>query len=60
MLDETRFVKNETKSAGVAPQYSRTAGRIKNCQISVFLAYPTPQGVAFADRELYLSKTPGL
>jgi SRSO17 transposase len=28
-------------SAGVARQYSGTAGRIENCQIGVFLAYAT-------------------
>jgi SRSO17 transposase len=39
IVDETGFVKKGTKSAGVARQYSGTAGRIENCQIGVFLAY---------------------
>jgi SRSO17 transposase len=39
---------------GVRRQYSGTAGRIENCQIGVFLAYATPKGRAFLDRELYL------
>lgn len=54
VLDETGFLKKGTKSAGVARQYSGTAGRIENCQIGVFLAYAAPQGVAFLDRALYL------
>jgi SRSO17 transposase len=56
-LDESGFLKKGTKSAGVARQYSGTAGRVENCQIGVFLAYATPQGVAFLDRELYLPQT---
>ena len=56
VLDETGFLKKGTKSAGVARQYSGTAGRIENCQIGVFLAYAAAEGVAFLDRELYLPK----
>lgn len=37
VLDETGFVKKGRHSAGVARQYSGTAGRIENCQIGVFL-----------------------
>jgi SRSO17 transposase len=33
VVDETGFVKKGTKSAGVARQYSGTAGRIENSQI---------------------------
>ena|SRR5436853_900484 len=36
-LDETGFLKKGDKSAGVARQYSGTAGRIENGQIGVFL-----------------------
>ena len=39
IVDETGFLKKGTKSAGVARQYSGTAGRIENCQSGVFLAY---------------------
>jgi SRSO17 transposase len=39
---------------GVQRQYSGTAGRIENCQIGVFLAYASPRGRTFLDRELYL------
>jgi SRSO17 transposase len=54
VIDETGFIKKGTKSVGVKRQYSGTAGRIENCQIGVFLAYASPQGKAFLDRELYL------
>ncbi len=54
VVDETGFVKKGTKSAGVARQYSGTAGRIENCQIGVFLGYATGAGRTFLDRELYL------
>jgi SRSO17 transposase len=54
VLDETGFLKKGNKSAGVARQYSGTAGRIENCQIGVFLAYVTPHGHTLVDRELYL------
>jgi SRSO17 transposase len=56
VMDETGFLKKGTKSAGVARQYSGTAGRIENCQIGVFLAYAAPRGSAFLDRALYLPK----
>jgi len=56
IVDETGFVKKGTKSAGVARQYSGTAGRIENCQIGVFLAYASGNGHALIDRELYLPK----
>jgi SRSO17 transposase len=56
IADETGFVKKGTKSAGVARQYSGTAGRIENSQIGVFLAYASDRGRALIDRELYLPK----
>jgi hypothetical protein len=54
VVDETGFLKKGKKSAGVAPQYSGTAGGRANCQIGVFLFYASPKGAAFIDRELYL------
>jgi SRSO17 transposase len=54
VLDETGFLKKGDKSAGVARQYSGTAGRVENCQIGVFLAYASAPGQALIDRELYL------
>lgn len=56
VLDETSFLKKGEKSAGVARQYSGTAGKIENCQIGVFLAYSSARGTALIDRELYLPK----
>ena len=41
---------------GVKRPYSGTAGRIENCQISVFLCYASVHGAAFLDRALYLPK----
>jgi SRSO17 transposase len=56
ILDETGFLKKGTKSAGVARQYTGTAGRIENAQVGVFLAYASRHGTAFLDRALYLPK----
>ncbi len=56
VIDETGFLKKGRQSAGVARQYSGTAGRIENCQIGVFLAYAGPLGHALLDRELYLPR----
>ena len=57
VVDETGFIKKGEKSVGVQRQYSGTAGKIENSQIGVFLAYASPKGHAFIDRELYLPKT---
>jgi SRSO17 transposase len=54
VLDETGFLKKGTRSAGVARQYTGTAGRIENAQVGVFLAYASRHGTAFLDRALYL------
>src|SRR6266699_1938971 len=54
VVDETGFVKKGKKSAGVARQYSGTAGRWENSQIGVFLLYASTKGYAFIDRALYL------
>jgi SRSO17 transposase len=53
-VDETGFLKKGKKSAGVARQYSGTAGRRENSQIGVFLSYASSKGAAFIDRALYL------
>jgi SRSO17 transposase len=39
VIDETGFLKKGQHSAGVARQYSGTAGKVENCQIGVFLGY---------------------
>jgi SRSO17 transposase len=56
VLDETGFLKKGKQSAGVARQYSGTAGRVENSQIGVFLAYASVRGQALLDRELYVPK----
>jgi SRSO17 transposase len=53
-LDETGFLKKGRHSAGVARQYSGTAGKVDNCQIGVFLGYASGLGHVLLDRELYL------
>jgi SRSO17 transposase len=54
VVDETGFVKKGKKSAGVARQYSGTAGRRENSQVGVFLLYASKSGAAFIDRALYV------
>jgi hypothetical protein len=55
VADETGFLKKGRMSAGVARQYTGTAGRVENCQVGVFLAYAAPDGSrALIDRELFL------
>lgn len=54
VVDETGFLKKGRHSAGVARQYSGTAGRVENCQIGVFLSYAGRHGHTLIDRELYL------
>ena len=57
VVDETGFLKKGTTSVGVQRQYSGTAGKVDNCQLGVFLAYASPKGRAFIDRELYLPES---
>ncbi|MEV6602001.1 IS701 family transposase [Actinoplanes sp. NPDC051346] len=54
IIDDTGFLKKGVRSAGVARQYSGTAGRIESCQIGVFMAYRSAKGHALIDRQLYL------
>lgn len=56
VIDETGFLKKGQHSAGVARQYSGTAGKVENCQIGVFLGYASHLGHTLLDRELYLPK----
>ena len=50
IADDTGFLKKGTRSAGVARQYSGTAGRVENCQVGVFLADRSGKGHALIDR----------
>ena len=54
ILDDTGDLKAGTRSVGVQRQYTGTAGRIENAQVSVFLAYASPAGRALIDRAVYL------
>jgi SRSO17 transposase len=53
-IDETGFIKQGKKSAGVARQYCGASGKIDNCQVGVFLSWQTAKGHALIDRALYL------
>jgi SRSO17 transposase len=53
-IDETSFLKQGRKSAGVGLQYCGTTGQVENCQVGVFLSYVTSRGHSLIDRELYL------
>ena len=56
VVDETGDLKKGTHTVGVQRQYTGTAGRIENAQVSVHLTYATPAGHALIDRELYLPR----
>jgi SRSO17 transposase len=57
VVDETGFLKKGKKSAGVAPQYSGTAGGRANCQIGVFLLYASPKGACGGYLACHLTKS---
>jgi SRSO17 transposase len=54
ILDDTGDLKAGHHTVGVQRQYTGTAGRIENAQVSVFCAYATPAGRALIDRAVYL------
>jgi SRSO17 transposase len=54
ILDDTGDLKPGSHTVGVQRQYTGTAGRIENAQVSVFLAYACPAGRALIDRAVYL------
>ena len=62
IVDETGFLKQGTRSCGVARQPGTRAagggmaGTTANAQIGVFLAYAADRGTAFIDRALYLPR----
>lgn len=49
VVDETGDVKKGRHSVGVQRQYTRTAGRIENAQVGVYLAYTSRAGHAMID-----------
>jgi SRSO17 transposase len=56
VVDETGFLKQGGHSAGVKRQYSRTAGRVANGQLGVFLTYASREGHILLDRALSLPR----
>ena len=57
VVDETGDVKKGTATAGVARQYTGTAGRVENAQVAVYLTWAARRGHALIDRELYLPRS---
>jgi SRSO17 transposase len=57
VVDETGDLKKGVHSVGVQRQYTGTAGRIENAQVSVFLAYASRHGHTLIDRRIYLPES---
>jgi SRSO17 transposase len=57
VVDETGDLKKGTGTVGVKRQYTGTAGRVENAQVTVYLVYATDAGHAVVDRELYLPRS---
>jgi SRSO17 transposase len=57
ILDDTGDLKRGRHSVGVQRQYTGTAGRIENAQVSTFLGYASRHGRVLIDREVYLPKS---
>ncbi|MEY9926372.1 SRSO17 transposase [Catenulispora sp. GP43] len=57
VLDETGDAKKGAHTVGVQRQYSGTAGRIENTQVTVCAVWATSHGASFVDRELYLPRS---
>lgn len=56
ILDDTGDLKRGVHTVGVQRQYTGTAGKIENAQVSVFLAYASGKGHALVDRDVYLPR----
>ncbi len=54
VVDEARFAKTGTGTAGVHRQYDPVTSRTGNAQVAVFMVYLAAGGRALVDRELYL------
>src|SRR4051794_41798573 len=53
IVDDTGFLKKGVKSAGVARQYSGTAGRGGECQVGGVLGVRSGKGDALVGREVF-------
>ncbi len=56
IFDETGFIKQGNKSAGVQRQYTGTSRKKDNCQIGVFAIYSNKKSYSFLDKRLYIPK----
>jgi SRSO17 transposase len=56
VVDETGDLKKGTGTVGVQRQYTGTAGRTENAQVTVWLTYATTVGHGLVDRALYLPR----
>jgi SRSO17 transposase len=55
-IDETAQLKKGDATACVAPQHAGCTGKVENCVTTVFAAYVTPAGQAWADFDIYMPK----
>ncbi len=53
-IDETAQLKNGEATACVAPQHAGCNGKVENCVTTVFSAYVTAGGQAWADFDVYM------
>ena len=53
-IDETAQLKNGDATACVAPQHAGCTGKVENCVTTVFSAYVTTSGQAWADFDVYM------
>lgn len=53
-IDETAHIKHGDATACVAPQHAGCTGQVENCVTTVFSAYVTARGQAWADFDVYL------
>jgi SRSO17 transposase len=53
-IDETAQLKHEDATACVAPQHAGCTGQVENCVTTVFCAYVTASGQAWADFDVYM------
>jgi hypothetical protein len=53
-IDETAHLKHGHATACVAPQYAGCTGQVENCVTTVFSAYVTANGQAWADFDVYM------
>jgi SRSO17 transposase len=53
-IDETAQLKHGDETACVAPQHAGCTGKVENCVTTVFSAYVTAHGQAWADFDVYM------